>query len=66
MVDDGRIEDAKSMLALTICDRLRSDRSRHALEALASRRTRRPGPVPVAAWPQRPWKGILLGIKTES
>jgi len=23
MVDDGRIEDAKSMLALTICDRLR-------------------------------------------
>ena len=24
MVDDGRIEDAKSMLALTICDRLRA------------------------------------------
>ena len=23
MVDDGRIEDAKTMLALTICDRLR-------------------------------------------
>ena len=23
MIDDGRIEDAKSMLALTICDRLR-------------------------------------------
>jgi hypothetical protein len=22
MVDDGRIEDAKSMLALTICERL--------------------------------------------
>jgi len=23
MVDDGRIEDAKSMLALTICERLK-------------------------------------------
>ena len=26
MVDDGRIEDAKTMLALTICDRLRRRR----------------------------------------
>ena len=31
MVDDGRIEDAKTMLALTICDRLRRQRTGHGV-----------------------------------